>query len=269
MTEAEWLAATDPWPMLKFLRGKVSERKLRLFACACCRRNWHLLDGSSREAVNTAEAFADGLVIREQLMCAVRAIPPRPSSPAARALSKSSVIGVWSALRLLGAALADTFRYANGPGRRDPAINARSAASFASDPAFFFPSSSTYDLAVNAGWYTAFAAGDEAFDRKCGGDAEMRRRTAEVQEHQSHCELLREIFGNPFHPASTPSTEVLAPVLGLVQEIYAGGHFDRLPLVADALEDAGCTNAELLGHLRGPGVHVRGCWALDLVLSKS
>jgi hypothetical protein len=50
-----------------------------------------------------------------------------------------------------------------------------------------------------------------------------------------------------------------------------GGELDasQLALVADALEDAGCTDAEILGHLRSPGPHVRGCWAQDLVLSKS
>src|SRR5438105_15548485 len=61
MTEAEWLACTDPKPMLELLRGRGSARKLRLFACACVRRVWHLLaDPRSRRAVEAAEAFADG-----------------------------------------------------------------------------------------------------------------------------------------------------------------------------------------------------------------
>jgi hypothetical protein len=55
----------------------------------------------------------------------------------------------------------------------------------------------------------------------------------------------------------------------LATAIYAGRTFDELPVLADALEDAGCTDAELLGHLRSPGPHVRGCWAVDLVLGKS
>jgi hypothetical protein len=57
-------------------------------------------------------------------------------------------------------------------------------------------------------------------------------------------------------------------VQNLATSIYADHSFDRVPLLADALEDAGCTDAELLGHLRGPGTHVRGCWAVDLVLGK-
>ena len=54
----------------------------------------------------------------------------------------------------------------------------------------------------------------------------------------------------------------------LAQAIYEERDLRRLPVLADALEDAGCEDADLLGHLRGPGRHVRGCWALDLVLGK-
>ena len=58
-------------------------------------------------------------------------------------------------------------------------------------------------------------------------------------------------------------------VVKLTVSVYHDRAFDRTSLLADALEDAGCTDADLLGHLRGPGPHVRGCWAVDLVLEES
>jgi hypothetical protein len=69
MTEAEWLACTDSTAMLEFIRLRASERKMRLVACACCRRIWHLLiDARSRQAVEDAESHVDGLINRDRLI---------------------------------------------------------------------------------------------------------------------------------------------------------------------------------------------------------
>jgi hypothetical protein len=93
-----------------------------------------------------------------------------------------------------------------------------------------------------------------------------------VKELAANCDLLRCIFGNPFHPQPVLDSSILAwnggTVPKLAQAVYEERAFDRLPVLADALEDAGCADAELLGHLRGPGPHVRGCWAVDLLLGK-
>jgi hypothetical protein len=85
------------------------------------------------------------------------------------------------------------------------------------------------------------------------------------------CDLLREVVNNPCRPASLDASRLAstsAPVLILAQGIYADRAFDRLPLLADALEDAGCTDPDLLRHLRSPGPHVRGCWAVDALLGR-
>jgi hypothetical protein len=85
------------------------------------------------------------------------------------------------------------------------------------------------------------------------------------------CSLLREVFA-PFRSVTLSQAWLVlndGAVPKLAAGIYADQAFDRLPILADALEEAGCPDADLLGHLRGPGPHVRGCWALDLILGKS
>jgi hypothetical protein len=88
---------------------------------------------------------------------------------------------------------------------------------------------------------------------------------------KDQCALWRDLFGSPFvrvtvDPAWLTWNHGVAAKLAAT--IYQARDFSRLRMLADALEDAGCTDANLLDHLRGPGPHVRGCWALDLVLGK-
>jgi hypothetical protein len=83
------------------------------------------------------------------------------------------------------------------------------------------------------------------------------------------CQLLRDIFGSPSRPTGIDPRWRSGDAVGVAWGIYDDRAFDRLPILADALEEAGCTNADLLSHLRGPGPHARGCWALDLVLGLS
>src|SRR5262249_31068525 len=95
--------------------------------------------------------------------------------------------------------------------------------------------------------------------------------SAMIPEKEQQASLLRCIVGNPFRPVTIASSWLTwkdGTIVKLAQGIYADRTFDQLPLLADALEDAGCDNADLLSHLRGPGPHVRGCWALDLLLGK-
>src|SRR5262249_28372870 len=75
MTDTEWLACTDPKPMLEALRGRASDRKLRLFACACCRTVWeHLADPRGRRAVEVAERLADHPATRDEVSAAAAAV---------------------------------------------------------------------------------------------------------------------------------------------------------------------------------------------------
>jgi hypothetical protein len=80
--------------------------------------------------------------------------------------------------------------------------------------------------------------------------------------------LLHCIFGNPFRPVTFDAAWQTTTVTGLAAAIYAEKSFDRMPILADALEESGCTDGDILSHCRGPGPHVRGCWVVDLVLGK-
>jgi hypothetical protein len=219
MTEQEWLdcadpvACPDPQKMLEFLQGKASHRKLRLFACACCRRIWAWLDDLNKRAVEAAEQFADGLVSEQACIdCRDAAYDPYAETEQGGQPVSSSAV-----------------QWAAGP--REHFID---------------------------------RAGHVA--RCCQLVLSYSGAEPDIQ-----ASLLHDIFGNPFRPISIPPA-VLAWNDGtlprLAQAIYEERAFNRLPILADALEDAGCNDADILRHCRGGGEHVRGCWVVDLVLGK-
>jgi hypothetical protein len=92
------------------------------------------------------------------------------------------------------------------------------------------------------------------------------------REFAAQCQILRDVFGNPFRPVAVEPgwlTWNHGTVPAIARRVYGERRFEDLPILADALEDAGCADADLLAHCRGPGPHVRGCWAVDLLLGKS
>lgn len=90
----------------------------------------------------------------------------------------------------------------------------------------------------------------------------------------AHCQeaavaaIMRDIFGNRFRPATLDPAWRTTTVVRFAQAVYDDCAFHQLPILADALEEGGCTDAAILGHCRGPGPHVRGCWVVDLLLGK-
>lgn len=81
--------------------------------------------------------------------------------------------------------------------------------------------------------------------------------------------LIRCIFGNPFRPITFDPAWRTSDVVALARGIYDDRAFDRMPILADALQDAGCNSDDILAHCRGSGPHARGCWVVDLVLGKA
>jgi hypothetical protein len=192
MTEAEWLALRDPTTAVMFLDGKGQDRKLRLFAVACCRHGLQcMIDTRCRKAVEIAELYADGLATEEE-----------------RRLCRLQIDPVW-------------------------------------------------------GESTAFAAWASDHSVNAMAICEQQRQT-----YVNHLHLLHDIFGNPFRPVTINPAWLTLKVTTLAQAIYNDRGFDKMPALADALEEAGCDNQDVLSHCRGPGPHVKGCWVVDLVLAK-
>jgi hypothetical protein len=245
MTEQEWLACTNPEPMLLFIRDKVSERKMRLFALACCRRIWdRITDPRCRAAVEFAERFVEVGVAR-------RKGRPQVDKAARQACRDASTAAYHS------------------QGRPDHA--ARLIESNAFHAARATVEGSAWFAAHLSSGFSANAVGMDWLRERETGPFVWNPAAREV-EYRQQIPLLRDIFAVPFHLPSPVRATALASGEGavpkLAQSIYDGGAFDRLPILADALEDAGYTDADILDHCRGPGPHFRGCWVVDLLLGK-
>ncbi|MFO0927335.1 MAG: hypothetical protein U0736_09890 [Gemmataceae bacterium] len=220
MTEQEWLACTDPTPMLRLLVERhTSERKLRLLACACCRLIWdHLIDPRSRQAVEVAERFADDRATLRELAYA--------RAHAMKAAGGAAWAAYWAANVKAAGPLWNAFAAAAAAPARQAVLRAR---------------------------------GRQADTWEAAQASSAREQVA----------LLRDVAGNPFRPADAEPAWRYHDggiVVQLAEGIYEDRAFDRLPILADALEDAGCRAEALLAHCRADREHVRGCWAVDLIL---
>ena len=94
------------------------------------------------------------------------------------------------------------------------------------------------------------------------------RKTLLAAERQTQRDLFRDVFGNPFRPATFDDAWRTSTAVALAKGMYESRDFGAMPILADALQDAGCNNDDMLDHCRGDGPHVRGCWVVDLVLGK-
>jgi hypothetical protein len=202
VTEAEWLGCREPNRMIAYLCPRAGDRKLRLFACAACRRIRHMMgDERSRVAVEVSERCADGLADADELF-GIGVLAEEAAAAAERRQSRG-----WNAARTAAAATGE------------PADAARRAAAMAAD-----------------------------------------------------VDMVRCVFGNPFRPAALDPSW-LAWNDGVVRKmaaiVYADRRYRDLPILADALEDAGCDQDDLLAHCREWGLHYRGCWAVDLLLGRT
>jgi hypothetical protein len=98
---------------------------------------------------------------------------------------------------------------------------------------------------------------------------EAARVAGERNDETLQCALVRCLFGNPFRPVAIDRAWLTSTVTSLAAQIYESRDFGAMPVLADALQDAGCENPDILDHCRNPGPHARGCWVVDLILGKS
>lgn len=232
MNEAEWLACADPMPMLERLRGSASDRKLKLFAVACCRRiDLLVVEDESRSAIDLCEVASDHEVPEQQRMLAYW----RSHGPVVEFAARQE--------RVLSEAAAAAERCIEG------GLEAG-------------------EILANVTTVAKRAANAETLARREGGYVGLSADGLEPLEWQAR--LVRCLFGPlGFRQLGLDPSWLTSDVLALSQCIYDERTFDQLPILADALTDAGCGDEDILNHLRSDGPHVRGCWVIDLLLGKS
>jgi hypothetical protein len=212
MTEEEWLSNAQLYKMFQLLGRAVTRRKMRLLACACCRRFEARLTDTDLAALSLVERYVDGNAWKGEL----------PTG-----LSRFHQTG-----SLAQAVHLTSHKHASNASLRT-AIN-------------------------RASLFVARTSRAE-YD----GEAVDVEQTAQR-------DLLRDIFGNPFRTVACDPAWLTSDVVALARGIYDDRAFDRMPILADALQDAGCANDEVLNHCRDANqIHVRGCWVVDLLLGKS
>jgi hypothetical protein len=239
MTQEEWLDFCDNMPYTFTFPCEVSQRKARLFAVGCCRCIWHLLTKTcSRSTIENAERFADRMFEQADLS------QSRGEHSNYRRSQLRSAI--YHDALLCGYGLAEAERRADC-------------------------------------WSAAWDAVDhlihtDARDaaRMCFGWVRLAlNKEMSVRSSRSKLRaMLDDVFGNLFRRVALDPHWLTSTVVDLARSIYqhdprqAGGYMSGLPILADALMDAGCDDEQILGHCLGPGPHVRGCWILDLLLGK-
>jgi hypothetical protein len=292
MTEAEWVASDEPIQMLEFLHGPVTtevremygrplqfesyphrkdtDRKLRLFSVGCCRRLLHLLD--DEHCTNIVEAS-------ERLGCTSFLPDPPQLDSCCKAVDLAERYAdeatTYEELRQ-AAEVADGFHIPSGQyaacyvDAHGPFDTQLMAAGWAAEAAHSAARTGlAYATAVSASAKAVVrqAATAVAYERgKMPGEVE----NGDAAERFAQAALLRDIFGPlPFRPVVFTPEWRTDTALTLARQMYDSRDFSAMPILADALQDAGCDNDDILDHCRRPGEHVRGCWVVDLVLGKT
>jgi hypothetical protein len=241
LTRSEWFEGTNPTHMLYLLGDGISARKRRLFGVACCRKIESLLTADTKSALNTAERFAEGHADSKD-RAAARGLAMKAAWPGVPELSADQPPQPFGQAKQ---AVVNLLEY-----------GAREAVRLA---------------ATHAAYATIGLAGEQY-----PKEAEERNDWYRSQYHihrERQADLLRHMVGDPFDPPNPIDPRILEwkqrTVPSVARRIRNDRDFDQLAILADALEEAGCTRNDVLNHLRSDEPHMPGCWALDWVLQLS
>jgi hypothetical protein len=269
MQEFAWLRLNRFRDMAEFVADRSSDRKLRLVACGCVRRVPQLLeDPRLLAAFQLAEAFADYRANKQQLKAArpaVRAVVDELREKAIAALPAEPLFpfGSWSEavfLRVFGAGgyAAQQREYAELRRRHraeeELPVRAANIVSRVLETWKFTPVILS-DLVSNL---RPFILLPDAFSHQVYWYVDTMM-----------CDVLRDVVGNPFRPVAFAADWRSVTAVSLARVMYETGDFSPMPILADALQDTGCEDADVLNHCRGDTPHVRGCWVVDRVLGKA
>jgi hypothetical protein len=252
MTEAEWLANTSSKRMLHFLGWPPGQRKMLLFAAACCSRLADLdQPWLPLSCVRIVERFADGL-----------------ASEAERRAAFEEAVACHDALYLPNARLGPRYFF-----EHEGLLRLTHAADAIAHAVKLCGHEGAASTSLHETWVVASRCQNALFDCVPGADpntdedefgVDIRRQF----ESRWQARALRDIVGNPFHPVALDPRWRTASVRDLASAVYEDALTDRMPILADALEDAGCGDERIIRHCRDGGIHVRGCWVIDLLLHK-
>ncbi len=237
MTEAEWLTSEDPEALISLPPAQRTTRKCRHLGAAYCRLLWPLMvkDELLRRGLEAVEAELD--LERDQ------------NEPDAEELAFRRRLG-----------LIEEREGAEGdPGLGEPWEELAAARRDRTIGATRFRRDAAQVLLA---WDDPEMVAAILFDcfKSWGVSVGLFGQVANAR---------REIFGNPFRPVTFSPDWRTSTVVARAQQMYESRDFGAVPVLATALQDAGCDSADVLDHCRGPGPHVRGCWVVDLVLGKT
>jgi hypothetical protein len=244
ITEAAWLSSGETGPLLRAIAPIASDRKLHLYAIACCHRIAPLLPHpDSRRGIEVLEEFVEGRATSEEV-------------------NEINWYVEGAAFRLEGIARREDWQVEEWI-RETERIPQKVLADLINNPGR--PIQAVRELLISAAYFADSVVSTVPWERRMIDHLDM----IENRNFQ-FAPFLCDIFGNPFRPVAFNPRWQSTTAVGLAQSMYESRDFGAMPILADALQDAGCEDDAILSHCRDPKQpHVRGCWVVDLVLGKS